>query len=233
MKIKLTFAVLLFFGINSFAQTFADSLMVVLKKNNLSEVKAFLDKSKHKDTHALLNRQILDGYYELTYESREVPGYLICIISNGNKVIYSKVISARKKIAENEDSAAVKQFYKTYFKFFEAKVKISGFFADTIRYGKGCGFVGVDPPERKKMQALVEAKNEKELTKWLQSPVTEKQLYAVEGLRGLFKSGMGVSPLQKRLINFITFKKGNYQDCNGCIYSSSAIYDLFKKDHTN
>jgi hypothetical protein len=229
MKTKLITSTLLFFAINSFAQTFSDSLKSILRKSNVAEAKMFMDKSKHKDVHALLNRQILNEYFEMSFESRETPGYLICIISNGDKIIYSKLISTRKKVFENEDSAAVKQFYKAYSFFFGAKVRTGNFFADTVRYGKGCGFVGADPPERKKMKEFVGAKNHKELSKWLQSAVTEKQLYAVEGFKELEKDGYVLSPMQKKLIDFIKTKKGNYQDCNGCIYSSTAISDLFKK----
>ncbi|HXB41624.1 MAG TPA: hypothetical protein VNZ49_13875 [Bacteroidia bacterium] len=229
MKTKLITSALFLFVINTFAQTFADSLKTILKKNDVAGAKIFMEKSKHKNVRALLNRQILNEYFEMSFESRETPGYLICIISNGDKIIYSKLVSARKKIFENEDSAAVKQFYKAYSAFFGTKVKTGNFFADTVRYGKGCGFVGADPPERKKMKILIAEKNHKELSKWLQSAVTEKQLYAIEGFKELEKGGYVLSSLQKKLIDFIKTKKGNYQDCNGCIYSSTAISDLFKK----
>ncbi len=227
LKKRFTLAILLMLAMQSFAQTFADSLVSVLKKKSLPETQTFLTNSKHTGAQPVIYRQILGTYFEYSYEARTSPGYKICLLSEGDKIIYVKVLSAKKKIIEEQDTVDVKHFYKNYTTFFEAKIKISDFFVDTVQYGRGCGFAGVDPPLRKKLKTLIATNNHKELSKWLQSPVTEKQLYAVEGFMELEKKGFKLSPLHKKLIDFIKIKKGKVRTCDGCIYSDKEIILLF------
>ncbi len=226
-SIRLAFILLFSIGMNSFAQTFADSLVSVLKEKNLVETKNFISKSKHWDVHPILFRQILDNYFEYSFEARNSPGYKICFFTNGDKIIYSKLQSGNKKKYEEKDSVEIRQFYKRYAVFFQSKIRIADFFVDDLQYGSGCGFVGVDPPLRKKLSILVAANNTKELTKWLQSPLTEKQLYGVEGFMELQKRGNKSTELQKKLIDFIKNKKGEAKTCNGCIYSNKEISRIF------
>jgi len=227
LNIRFTLAIILL-TVSSFAQTFSDSLVAVLKKKNLTETEAFLTNSKHMNVRPVLYRQILDNYFEYSFEARTSPGYKICFLSDGDKIIYAKVLSAKKKYFEEQDSTSIKHFYKNYTAFFETKIKLSDFFVDTIQYGRGCGFAGVDPPLRKKLKTVVATNNTKELSKWLQSPVTEKQLYGVEGFMELEKKGYNLSPFQKKLIDFIKTKKGKARTCDGCIYSDKEIILLFK-----
>ena len=219
------------FALNSFSQTFADSLISILKKKNVGEAEAFIIRSKHMDTHSILYRQILDNYFEYSFDARNEPGYKICFLSNGDKIVYTKVLSANKKKFEEQDTTAVKQFSKSYSSFFGTPVKMSSFFIDNIRYGRGCGFAGVDPPERKKLKKLIDTKDTKTLLLWLRDPNTEKQLYAVEGFFELEKKGYNISPTTQKVIDFIKVKKGQARTCDGCIYSEKEISLIFlKKD---
>jgi hypothetical protein len=212
---------------NTFAQSFSDSLISVLKKKNLTEVTTFLDAAKNKNIRMVLNRQIVNNYFEVLYEIRDGKGEQIKLLCDADKIIYVKVVSSEQKKFEEHDSAAIKHFYKNYTAFFEAKIKVNDFFVDNLQYGRGCGFVGVDPPLRKELVKLVAAKNVKELTKLLQSPVTEKQLYGVEGFISLQEKGYILTPLQKKLVDFIKTKKGKAKTCNGCIYSDKEISTIF------
>ncbi|MGZ3865278.1 MAG: hypothetical protein ACXVC6_14790 [Bacteroidia bacterium] len=211
------------------SQTFSDSLINILKKKSLTETTSFLDASKSKNIRLLLNRQIVSNYAEILYEITDGKGEEIKLLCNADKIVYAKVVSDDKKKFEEKDSAAIKHFYKEYITFFGLKVSINNFFVTNVQYGQGCGFVGVDPPLRKEMIKLVAAKNTKELTKWLQSPVTEKQLYGVEAFNSLEGKGVALTPLQKKLIDFIKTKKGIAKTCNGCIYSDKEISTIFEK----
>ena len=210
-----------------YSQNLSDSLISVVKKKSLSELKTFFEQKKSVIHDRVLDRQVVDTYFEYSFGVRNVPGYKINLLCDGNKIIYAKVLSANKKKFEEQDSAAVKQFYKSYTAFFSAKVKISDFFVDTIVYGRGCGIVGTDPASRKKMAALVAAKNTKELTKWLQNANTEKQLYGVEGFLDLEKKGYKLDALQKKLIDFITTKKGEAKTCNSSLFENKKISSIF------
>ncbi|MGZ6491087.1 MAG: hypothetical protein ACXVDU_13910 [Bacteroidia bacterium] len=211
------------------SQTFADSLVAALKKKSFTEVSAFLESAKSKNIRPVLNRQILADYTEVLFEITDDKGEEIKMLCDADKIIYAKVVSDDKKKFEEKDSVALKHFYKKYLAFFGTKVNIGSFFVKDIQYGRGCGFVGVDPPLRKEMTKLVAAKNTKELTKWLQSPITEKQLYGVEAFYSLEAKGSTLTPLQKKLIDFIKTKKGSVKTCNGCIYSDMEISRIFEK----
>lgn len=214
---------------NCYSQTFTDSLIRVLKKKNVAETEAFLNSAKHVGARPVLYRQILDNYFEYSFEARENPEDKICFFSNGDKIIYAKLLSSNKKKFEEQDSAAVKLFSKNYSAFFGTPVKMSAFFVDDVRYGRGCGFAGVDPPERKKLKTLIDNKDTKTLLLWLRSPVTEKQLYAVEGFTELEKKGYKIAPSTQKAIDFIKTKKGTTKVCNGCIYSDVEISTIFSK----
>jgi hypothetical protein len=229
LKIKgALLAATIVFTANTFAQSFSDSLISVLKKKNFQEATTFLDGAKNKNIRMVLNRQIVNNYFEVLYEIRDGKGEQIKLLCDADKIIYAKVVSSEQKKFEEQDSAAIKHFYKNYTAFFEAKIKVSDFFVDNLQYGRGCGFAGVDPPLKKETVKLVAAKNVKELTKLLQSPVTEKQLYGVEGFISLQEKGYALTHFQKKLIDFIKIKKGKAKTCSGCIYSDKEISTIFE-----
>ena len=216
------------FTLSSYAQTFADSLTAVLKKKSVNETETFILKSKHMDAQPVLYRQIVGDYFEYSFEARTSPGYKICFLGKGDTIVYSEVLSGKKKIIENESAAGLKEFYTSYGTFFGTNgINIKMFFTDTVRYGRGCGFAGVDPPERKRSKKLLDALNAKTFLIWLRSPVTEDQLYAVEGLTELEKRGYKLKPQTKKVIDFIKTKKGKAKTCNGCIYSDREISEIF------
>lgn len=223
------FFALLLFAINCPAQNFGDSVLTALKKKSLNELKTLLESSNKHGQRMVLDRQLLGDYFEYSYELPEEKGEEIKLLCNGNKVIYSKVTSSGKKVYNSQDSAETKKFLSAYAHFFESKIKLTDLFCDTIQYGRGCGFVGIDPYQRKRLKKLIETKNTKELTKLLQSPVTEKQLYGVEGFLALEEKGTKLTPLQKKLVEFIQTKKGNAKTCNGCIYGDKEISSVFAK----
>jgi hypothetical protein len=214
---------LLLLSVAGQAQTFSDSLSDILKQKDLAALLQFFDKSKREDPNTVLDRQILADYFERSYETRNVPGNRVCVLTRENRLIYIRHFAAGKLKYQWEDAAAVGTFLTAYKSFFGLKPKMNAFFIDTIRYGSGCGFVGADPVPRSQMEKYVKAGNSKALTKWLQSPVTELQLYGVEGFEKLEQKGFKASPLQRRLVDFIKSKQGAFLACAGCIYTSQPI----------
>lgn len=224
--------VLSFFLFNCFAsgaQPFSDSLESVLATRDLAKLQTFFGRSRHQEPVEILNRQLFDKYYELSYETHAVPGSRVCALVYDGRLVYTQLFVSGKKKSEKLDTLAARNFLKRYRSFFGSKVTLADLFADTVRYGAGCGFVGADPPARRQMQQLVADRNQKELTRWLQSPTTEKQLYGVEGFTALISQGYKLTRLQKKLIRFIKKKQGNYLSCNAAVFSSKPISGLFGK----
>jgi hypothetical protein len=63
---------------------------------------------------------------------------------------------------------------------------------------------------------------------WLKSTNSEKQLYAVEGVLKLIKSGSKFSKQELDLFSKVTNKKGTIKVCHGCIYSTQEISEIIK-----
>ena len=63
------------------------------------------------------------------------------------------------------------------------KVNPKELFLTSIVYGASCGIAGTPPEYQDKLMVLLRAKDYKTLLSWLRSPNTEKQLYALIGLK--------------------------------------------------
>ncbi len=229
MRAKRTFLAiyLLMTGVLSFAQipaSIMDSLKRVVSNGNLHEVKAFIERQKGLDTHIRIERQVFDSYWEWSYEAKESPGYVFDFISDSINIIYFKVISQKKKKYLHERKEAMEHFYRKYNEVYVRRVHADDFFSNETVYGRGCGFTGEDPPERKKMNACLEKNcDEKIFITWLQSPITELQMYGFEGGFILASKGCTLSPLAKKLMDNVAHKSGNVRICGGCIYSMKPI----------
>lgn len=61
---------------------------------------------------------------------------------------------------------------------------------------------------------------------WLKSANTEKQLYAIKGLKILAKTGYSTTDEENNLIKLVRQKEGIVNTCSGCIYSSDSIKNI-------
>jgi hypothetical protein len=173
-----------------------------------------------------VNRQIVGNYYEtiFNYEETEsiVLEYSIKLISDSNKIIYCKFSKIEFKdkpetvynFLDEERFLDLKQQYNRAYK---KQIKIKNFFIDDIVYGMKCGRAPVPPKYREICEKAITNKDTRLLNNWLVSVITEKQVYAVEALLRLEKSGMTLNPEQKQRIELVRNKKGTIRGCAGCL----------------
>lgn len=96
------------------------------------------------------------------------------------------------------------------------------------RYATGCGYDGDKPRKRIALEFLVRNKDTIQLYKWLTSTNTETQLYAVEGIYRLSKSGYFFSKDITIMIEYVKAKKGTALTCNGCMTYYEKVSNLTK-----
>lgn len=172
--------------------------------------------------------------------------FQIKLIVSGNKIIYYEYnIQKNKKVKyEWSDSFSWEPYYITIEQFkndiefkllkeefnnvFYSDLNESELFVTDYVYGENCGVAAVDSNERTQLNYFVTKKEKNSILKWLKSTNTEKQVYAVEGLLKLEKSGVNLNNTEVEIINYITHKKGTIRMCSGCTYFDIAISKLTK-----
>jgi hypothetical protein len=160
-------------------------------------------------------------------------------------VAYYKVIKLKNiksngewvptEIVLKEDSNSAFQQIKTDFKkVYSQPLNFEELFVTDIVYGSHCGFAGMEPEYRIKMNALVESKDTKTLIRWLNSTTVEIQLYAIDGILSLKASGKEFDQKVLDLIELIEKKEGTAYTCSGCIHWNQPINETIeriKKEH--
>ena len=156
------------------------------------------------------------------------------------EVTYYKVIELKNvkskgewgptEIVLKEDSNKTFQQLKTDFKnaYFQP-LNFDELFATDIVYGDYCGYAGMEPEFRVKMNQLVESKDTATLIAWLQSATIEVQLYAIDGILSLKQSGVEFDKTVLDLIELIGRKEGTAYTCSGCIHWKESIHQTIEK----
>jgi len=189
-----------------------------------------------------VNRQIVGDYSEiLIYFEESFPAkeenvydvfpYLISVLTHSNKIIYCKVLNNNNSnniVVEYDytDTSQVNALKSLYSKMYGLKISIDDFFKSNVVYGSACGYGGQDPDMRVQLNELVHTKDIKGLDKWLSSPITEIQIYAVDGFHQLVTKGYKLSPREQELIQVIKTKKGTVRTCSGCMHMTENISQL-------
>jgi len=102
-------------------------------------------------------------------------------------------------------------------------------FETEIVYGNHCGYAGMEPEYRVKMNELVESKDTATLVQWLKSATVEVQLYAIDGILTLKKEGLDFDKSVLDLIDLIEKKEGSAYTCSGCIHWNQPISETIKR----
>lgn len=103
-------------------------------------------------------------------------------------------------------------------KAYGVELKKSAFLGPADAYGDACGYVAIPPIRRKFMLEYVEKRDVASLTAWLQSPIPDKQCYAVEGFFLLKKAGLALTEDQLAMIREAQKRQALVTRCAGCIY---------------
>lgn len=119
-----------------------------------------------------------------------------------------------------------KDFETTFSKAYHANLNPKELFITSIVYGSECGIAATPTQFQEKLDSLLLDKDIKTISSWLKSPNTEKQIYAIQGLKVLEKNGYNLTPEEMRLIKIIKQKKGVVNTCAGCLYSSDTIKNV-------
>lgn len=140
------------------------------------------------------------AYYELSEETYKLVG-------DEYRVFYETIESFKSE----KQFDSLKNSFKSIFKLVLNENEL---FNTEFVYGKNCADV------RQQIDEWVTTKNKTELLKWLNSTITEKQIYAVDGLYQLKKAGVKITNEELIILKFVRNKNGTFYHCSG---SSSPI----------
>lgn len=166
--------------------------------------------------------------------------FKVNIITTKTTIAYYELSEKKnKKVGDNwescyepfdnfKDGKAFDNLKATFKGIFQSDLNENELFVIDFVYGSRCGFAGVNPKGRQQIDNWVAEKNKAELLKWLKSTNTEKQVYAVDGLLQLKKSGVKLTDEEVKIINFICSKNGTMYVCSGCIHNRQDISSVTK-----
>lgn len=83
--------------------------------------------------------------------------------------------------------------------------------------------------DRKLIDAYVQNNDKKSLMIWLQSIITEKQIYAVDGFYKLKQKGIALTSEELKMINYVIGKKGKIGTCGYDMMDAQEIEEVVKK----
>lgn len=229
-------------------------LSEVLAAHDFSQLQAYAEgvEKKHKKVRVLweLSREVTVGFSEsvlIVEESTPHPQhanvfslavYRVKLITKGSVIIFfefgeveetarGEMRWARAAQVERYQHAEEYGLFELSFKeLFQAPLNAQDLFKSTVVYGESCGFAGQDPEERIQMEIWVDRRDKASLMKWLQSPCTEIQMYAVEGLHALYQDGVSFTWSELRMIAFVQHKSGQMIICSGCVFTDREIKEV-------
>jgi hypothetical protein len=170
-----------------------------------------------------------------------VYSFSVNLITTKTTIVYYKLSEKKNKkvgtdwksyyelIDNFKDDKAFEKVKSTFKSTFQSDLNENELFVTDFVYGSHCGFAGVNPKGRQQIDNWVAEKNKAELLKWLKSANTEKQVYAVDGLLQLKKSGIKLTDKEKKIIKFICSKNGTLYVCSGCMYNPQDIGSVTKR----
>jgi hypothetical protein len=240
MKKEILIVLGLFLGSTSFGQEYVQKELTLLKnEKSLSRLKFRIDsltkiirsdKAEYKKSSQTI--EILNLYFETSlYISVSIPHdtpvvyhylpFRFCIINKGDSILYCKLREVEYggelgKTVFSYDDNKIFKFYSDYESFYGSKINPDDFFLKSDVYGKSCNeFFQEPPPSRDIIENKISKKDTVFINSWLGSASIEKQVYAVEALSRLKKSGMSLSTRQEKLMTFIKGRNVKVSVCNG------------------
>lgn len=251
------FIILLSFSVSATAKpTLLTNIEKVLIKKDVQKLNQYGDslENSSKRINVFWNyfREIVPGFNEgVFYVKKYTPkkgytnianelAYRISIVTFDSTIIYYKLGEVitdyegngeqtyKHKRTYTDDTAFV-LLCNTFKSMFNKPLNMNELFDENFRYGHRCGIDGVDPKPRIQMNEFVKNNRKDSLIHWLQSTNTEKQIYAVEGLYELNKTGVQLTADEKQMAMYVKAKKGTINYCVGCLITNIGVFEAVKK----
>jgi hypothetical protein len=173
------------------------------------------------------NNDRLIGNYELKFLStRDSIFYYELSKSNGEKKVSDRWVECYLPIDSFSNASEFHHFRAAFSKGYNTELDERELFETSILYGFACGISGEPTEYYLKLDTLVENNDLFTIRKWLKSPNTEKQLYAIHGLERLENAGTILTPEDIRIVRLIARKEGTVNICSGCISFSDSIKNI-------
>ena len=191
-----------------------------LSKRDFIYFNSFADslssKEKNIDCHWTILRDLTTDFKEgVFYITHSVPDtkdpgihsvftYRVRLLITDNTVLHYELSEKRNRKVKKDwvpyydsldyyrNDSLFNLLRQSFFKFFDGELNETELFIDDLVYGQACGIIGEDPREKLIIDGLVAAKNKAELFKRIRSSNFEKQIYGVDGLYQLKKSGQPI-----------------------------------------
>lgn len=132
-------------------------------------------------------------------------------------------------VLQKDSSNLLRKLQSDFKNTYDQKLDFDELFETEIVYGSHCGIAGMEPEYRVKMNKLVESKDTTTLIKWLKSATIEIQLYAIDGILNLKKSGLKFDKSILELIELIENKEGEAYTCSGCTHWNRPINEIIER----
>lgn len=224
-----------------YSQITLDQVKTVLLTKRLSVLKNFTDSIGLERN--FLYRNVTPEYYEgvldfmnssavgMHSEKGYYPQYIINIIVHESDIVYYKIIgkklrNKKSKIEAGYDSVTlyeygnlfqIKELNNSFIRIFGESIAYKELFNTNLAFAQKCGMVPKLTEPGEYIDTLVKKQKKKEIVRWLQSPNTERQFYAIEGLYQLHKLGVVLTKNELKMIDFILHKKGMMFVCKTCV----------------
>lgn len=207
-----------------------------------------------------LKRELINDYFEQIIEfnkevqDEENPAIhtvythkIKLIKKKKGQLVYFKVVRLKNVkldgkwvpseiVLEEKSNNLLNQLKADFQKTYSLPLNFEKLFETEIAYGSYCGYAAIQSEYRVKMSQLVNSKDTTTLINWLKSTTVEIQLYAIDGILTLKKSGLSFDKSVLNLIDLIEKKEGTAHTCSGCMYWNRPISEIvegIKKEHYN
>jgi len=147
----------------------------------------------------MLNREVCAGFFETEIEYEiatpfeetervaDLQSFHLHLIRHEDKIILARMheMSHEGRLLEElfriHDPLELELMESQFRQAFRGPLDLELLFTQKVDYGASCGRLGKPPEYQERMLDLVEVKNKQVLEEWLSSPITEIQIYAIEG----------------------------------------------------
>ena len=250
--------------INSFSQD-ENNIVKACENFNYTKLKNNLELYKNKSNEKIkfyweikLEREIIDEYQEqiilfwkeVQNENNKyisaITTYKIRLLKKNNEILFYKISetnnmfdtgeNVKERFVFKNSTNKLQNFKDAYRETYKTELDFKQLFETKIVYGDKCRIVGMNTIFRTKLNKLVKEKDTETLIKWLKSPTTEIQLYAIDGILELKNKGREFDKKIDVLITIVENKKGSANICSGCNYWNRNITEIvtqIKNKHNN
>lgn len=219
-----------------------EAISKILKQKDYNKLNTYLSSlSEDCSVSRLIEREVMPDCWEVKIQYQEfypgdepgvttVNSYYIEILTEKGQIVYCcfsdhKYLNAPETILNYKVDKEYKKLSEAHQDAYGAELNFSHLFVnnDSIVYGSHCGWAGINPGYRSKLDDAVKLMDTALLNAWLSSTITELQVYAVDGFYQLKQKGYVPDDKTLERIALVKSKKGTINQCSGCIYMNREI----------